>query len=47
MGRFSGWITHSDPAVPVELQTASSQMPTLLDALNAKSGMLAKGACTF
>ena len=26
---------------------ATASLPTFIDALNAKSGMLAKGACTF
>ena len=40
---------HSIPTQPFpsSYKTVSAQMPTLLDALNAKSGMLAKGACTF
>jgi len=33
---------------PSNYKTVSkAMMPTLIDALNAKSGMLASGACTF
>jgi hypothetical protein len=40
---------HSIPTQPFpsNYKTVSAQMPTLLHALNAKSGMLAKGTCTF
>jgi hypothetical protein len=40
---------HSIPTQPYpsNYKTVSAQMPTLLDALNAKSSMLAAGTCTF
>ena len=40
---------HSIPTQPYpsNYKTVSAQLPTLLDALNAKSGMLAAGTCTF
>ena len=32
---------------PSNFTTVSAQVPTILDALNAKNGMLASGACKF
>lgn len=32
---------------PSNYTTVSAQLPTFLDALNTKSGMLASGACKF
>jgi hypothetical protein len=48
----TGFCQIWDHAIPTQpfpsnFTTVSAQVPTLLDALNAKNGMLASGACRF